>query len=630
MATIKRRDFLNGMAIAVGGMALNTITGCSESISSVDDAKPKQDDYAMMDSKIAEYPPAKMGLRGNHDGSFETMHELSWQKKQYDLSQASHEGSYDLIVVGAGISGLVAAYRYHKLNPKARIIILDNHDDFGGHAKRCEMSSADVMRLTYGGSESFDHPKENFSEDILVLMNELGIDYKKFDEYYDHNFNKRHNLVSGVFYNTTVFGRDAITADPTDTDNAMLALEEAPMPLVDKQMLAKLIDDPEDYLASMDKSQRTQYANSTSYDNFLKEKVGATQKVLEFLQDICLEYWGFAIDHLSLMDAIAEGYPATGNLGFKMDAEDEPYIYHFPDGNASVARLLVRAIIPAVSTSNAYQAMSPMEAIVLDKFDYTQLDMPNHNVHLRLNSSVISASNDNGRVLVGYKKDNHLSVIDAKHCIMAGNHRLIPYLMPQIGDDVKQAFSKNIRTPLIYTKILVDDWQAFKDLGVYSLYCPKSDYCLVQLDYPVSLGGYHFPKDTKEPMIIHMSRVPVPYGTGKDAREACKIGRGEVYAKSFSELENQAITQLEQIFALAGATLRDKIREIVIHRWGHGYSYEQNRLYDSDAKTKRIWHTVQKPVGNIHFACSDASWTPYMHGAITEAIRAVDDVIAQQ
>ena len=48
---------------------------------------------------------------------------------------------YDLVVVGAGLSGLAAAHFYREQRPAARILLLDNHDDFGGHAKRNEFNS---------------------------------------------------------------------------------------------------------------------------------------------------------------------------------------------------------------------------------------------------------------------------------------------------------------------------------------------------------------------------------------------------------------------------------------------------------------------------------------------------------
>ena len=56
----------------------------------------------------AEYPPTKTGLRGSHPGSFETAHALAREGKAFPEPKALNE-SYDLVVVGAGISGLATA-----------------------------------------------------------------------------------------------------------------------------------------------------------------------------------------------------------------------------------------------------------------------------------------------------------------------------------------------------------------------------------------------------------------------------------------------------------------------------------------------------------------------------------------
>lgn len=66
---------------------------------------------------------------------------------------------------------------------------------------------------------------------------------------------------------------------------------------------------------------------------------------MAFLEEICLEYWGFNADGLSAYNAFYEGYAGLDESGLPEDDEegvDEPYIFHFPDGNASIARWLVK------------------------------------------------------------------------------------------------------------------------------------------------------------------------------------------------------------------------------------------------------------------------------------------------
>src|SRR5207245_2080696 len=145
---ITRRDFLNGIALTLGAAILP-----SHSFAAFDvEADPeKSSDY---------YPPALTGMRGSHPGSFEAAHSLRdgtlWEQvgKPVDTGE-----TYDLVVVGGGISGLSAAHYFRQVaGPKARVVVLDNHDDFGGHAKRNEFPSGDRTLLGYGGTFSIESP----------------------------------------------------------------------------------------------------------------------------------------------------------------------------------------------------------------------------------------------------------------------------------------------------------------------------------------------------------------------------------------------------------------------------------------------------------------------------------------
>ena len=132
---ITRRDFLNGTAIAIGA---SLIPACS------------RESDPVADLSVPYYPPAEMGMRGAHPGSFEAahgaVHGQRWPTERLD----EH---YDLVVVGAGISGLAAAYIYRRdVDPNARTLILDNHDDFGGHAKRNEFTIDGRTLIGFGGT----------------------------------------------------------------------------------------------------------------------------------------------------------------------------------------------------------------------------------------------------------------------------------------------------------------------------------------------------------------------------------------------------------------------------------------------------------------------------------------------
>lgn len=630
---ITRRDFLNGVAIAITGVATGTLTACGND-------KPTTSALNTAGNSPAptnpDYPPALNGMRGDHEGSYEVAHEMAWKKVKFDVSGESVHETVDLVVVGAGLSGLAAAYFYHKKFPQAKILIIENHDDFGGHAKRNEFHATvdgkEVFRISYGGSESIDTPSE-YSDEAMGLMKDLGVDVQKFYTYYDQEFFGKFNVKKGVFFNKATFGSSAVLPDLPNAENAQEFFSKAPFDEADKNALIELYTVPKDYLLDIPANQREDYLKTISYDRFLRERVGLSSGAMKFLEESSLEYWGFNIDGVSAYDAVYESRPGLDKAGLELDegGEEEPYIFHFPDGNASIARLMVKKLIPEVvkNPQNA-QGKSDMEAIVLDEFDYAKLDVAGRAVNVRLNATVVQTKNvdNNGQkgVMIGYKKGDKLYRVDATHCILACQHGMIPLIHDEIPQTQKDNHYKNVRVPMLYTKVFVKDWQAFQKLGVYHFYSPKSPYCLVKADYPVSMGGYNCPKDPSEPMVIHMVRIPVSYGTGLDVRDACKNGRNELYRANYHDLEKQALDQLREMYALVGENLDDKLLGITINRWGHGYSYETNILFDKEDVSDKILDSVKTAHGNIHIANSDADWGPYMDVAIDMAWRAVSEI----
>lgn len=639
--TITRRDFLNGTALAIAGVATGTLTACgNDKPTPKADATPKASTPSTPTPKTSSnYPPELTGLRGDHEGSYEVAHEMAWKKVKFDVSGEPVLETVDLVVVGAGISGIASAYFYQKKFPNAKILLIESHDDFGGHAKRNEfretVDGKEVFRITYGGSESIDTPSE-YSEEAMGLLKELGIDVQKFYTYYDQQYFERLGMKkTGVFFNKATFGQSVILPDLPSSDNAQEFFAKAPFSEADKKALIELYTVPKDYLTDIAMDKREDYLKSISYDTFLRERVGLSNEAMKYFEEVCLEYWGFNIDGLSAYDTFYDHFhgvnPGFDKAGLEADdGEGEPYIFHFPDGNVSILRLIVKKLIPNIVTNPEHaQGMSEMEAIVLDKFDYAKLDVAGQNFNIRLNATAVQVKNieTDGKkgVMVGYKKDGKLYRVDASHCILACQHNMIPYLDSDLPQAQKDDHAQNSRVPMVYAKVLVKDWTAFKKLGAWQFYSPKSPYVHVMLDYPVSMGGYEYPKDPSEPMVIHMVRIFVPYGTGKDVREACRVGRAELYKASYHDLEKLALDQLGEIYELAGESLDGKVLAVTMNRWGHGYSYEYNNLYDQE-HGDRMLASVKKSHGNIHIANSDADWMPYADGAIDQAWRAVDEI----
>ncbi|MCP4903346.1 MAG: NAD(P)-binding protein, partial [bacterium] len=175
---IERRDFLQGAAVtlaaAVGGLVPDLAFGAGV------DAGPDAgvDATSAAQDQPGYYPPTRTGMRGSHPGSFEGAHAI--RDASASLAEAEDTGEhFDLIVVGGGISGLAAAHFYRKAaGPDAKILILDNHDDFGGHAKRNEFHVDDKLLIASGGTALISSPTP-YSPVAGGLLKHLGIHPEK-------------------------------------------------------------------------------------------------------------------------------------------------------------------------------------------------------------------------------------------------------------------------------------------------------------------------------------------------------------------------------------------------------------------------------------------------------------------
>ncbi len=608
---ITRRDFLNGTQVAIGASLLSPWTEVFGAAASKFALGP---DY---------YPPALTGLRGSHDGSWETMHERvsgrTWRP-------GKPEEDYDLVVVGGGISGLSAAYFYLKEEPGARILVLDNHDDFGGHAKRNEFGLNGETRIGYGGTESIDTPSA-YTEISKQLLIDIGIDVERFYDYYDQELYSSMDLSKAVVYDQATFGENKMAVGYGKVPWEEFAAQ-TPMNDKAKADLVRVFTEQRDYLAGKSYEEKYEILNRLSYYDFLKDYAKVDQQVLEMYRRWGISFWCVGIEEIRAiqvqgyddgggMPGLRHTMPRVGHRG------DEPYIFHFPDGNASVARLLVRALLPEAVPG------STMEDVVTSRVDYSMLDREGAAVRIRLNSTVVNAQHtaDASAVDVTFVHQGDAHTIRARKCIMACYNSAIPYLCPELPEEQVEGLGYNVKIPLTYTKILATNWRAFADLGVSFVFYTNDFYKQVELDYPVSLGKYKFSSSPDGPMVLHMCHVP--YFQDIKGPEQWRAGRRHLLTTPFATFEHHVKDQLDQALGRSGFDVERDIRAITVNRWAHGYSYSPGLLWEPDwpNEESKPWVIGRQPYGRIAIANSDSGAASNTNSAITHGHRAVREIL---
>jgi spermidine dehydrogenase len=618
---IPRRDFLQGALVA----AATTLTGPLLKAHAAESTEPQ--------NAANYYPPALTGMRGSHPGSFEEAHALRDGRGPGTATDTGE--AYDLVVVGGGISGLSAAHFFrNRTSAAARILILDNHDDFGGHAKRNEFQLGGRLHLMNGGTLEIDSPRP-YAPVPQALLTELGIDVPQLSRKVEHpKFYESLGLHHGVFFDRETFGADKLVSGYKSVPVRTL-LADSPLSARAREDLWRIEESSIDFMPGLSSDAKKLQLSKISYSNYLRDYVKAAPAAIAFYQSWPHGEWGVGTDAISALDAWGIGMagfkglalpkgiiPRMGPTPAGYAATGGSATLHFPDGNATIARLLVRNLI-----ADAIPGTSATD-VVTARARYDRLDRAGAPVRIRLNSTVVRAVNSGDAVEVSYVNGGGTYKVRARNCVMACWNMMIPYLCPELPDAQKAALHKLVKTPLVYTSVALRNWEAFNKLKVNRVYAPAGYFSNFSLNKNVTIGGYRSSMSPAEPILVHLTRTPCKPNVGLSEHEQNKAGRAELLETSFATFEHNIRDQLSRTLAGGGFDPERDIEGITVNRWPHGYAPEYNPLWDPDGPESQRPNVIGRAkFGKITIANSDAGGAAYTDSAIAQADRAVNELL---
>lgn len=608
---ITRRDLLNGLALALPGGA------------------------------------ARAALEGQDDIALASGHRVRAEGAALQAGVVERdEPLEDLVVVGAGLSGLAGAvlYRRHAGRP-TRVLLLDALDRPGGHARRNEFVSRSGRRLVgYGGSQSLDSPSL-FSPAARGLIDSLGIALDRFrTELFDSGWARRQGLTrSARWFDPRRWGEGAGLVLREADEPLERWLPRLPLPAAAQADLQRLLaGGPPPVPPRGSPAARRRRLSLITHARFLQQHWRVHPLLQAWFEHDTLGYFGVGTDATSALDAWAAGLPGYDGLGLGdapdprwsasarlLRASSDDYVYHFPDGNAGLAHALLRELLPDAVPGQGMDSLADVE------LQPAALDRPGQPVRVRCRSTVVGlrhlgAPQRAEAVELRYlDAQGRLHAVRARQVLLACWHGVIAQLTDEIPAAQAQALRDQVKVPLVYANVLLSNWRAWQRAGVRSIKAPGGFWSHAELDFPVSLGGVRFPQSPDEPMLVHLAKVVVPVD-GRSPRQQAAAGRQQLLAWRFEDLEAEIRRLLQGALGGHGFDATRDIEAITVNRWAHGYSLEYAWPWD------RFWPHGPLPAerarrgwGRVAIAGTDSGAYAYAHSAIDQATRAVSELLPQ-
>ncbi len=610
---ITRRDFIYGSSLVMG----SALAGCD---SGDPQAPATTQDYGFTVG-TDWYGPGGTGdyaaSHGNTPGLIRTAHDIRAGRFDDASVRVTDSGeAFDLVVVGGGFAGLSAAHHFHRLNPKGRVLILDNHPIFGGEAKRNDFEVNGIHISGPQGSNDFAVQRETGDPDDYFTALNLPREYEfaepggaaagmriPFDNYDYLHWHHDSFDVGHFFRNSdTPWVKDiwqsGLAAAPwsEELQQAFLRLREIEVEAPDGQDLNPWLD-------------------SMTIKSYYEDVLGLPDSVASYYDPIMASIIGLGCDAISGHWGLYFGMP-----GFKRPVDDDAgAIKSFPGGNAAIARHFVKKFNPAAIRGSAF------EEVLFGEIAFDELDRDSKPVRIRLRSTAVSVENRSDRVRVIYARDRELHQLTAKAVVMASGGWVNRHVIRDLPDAYHQAYDAFMHSPVLVANVALTNWRFLERLGVAAAIWSGGFGFTCNIRRPMVVGGQSQPLHPDQPTVLTFY-APL-FKPGLPAKQQGVAARAELLETSFTDYERQIREQMTEVFSSGGFDPARDIAGIILNRWGHAYVNPGPGFRFGTNGNPAPPDVIREPIGRIAIGHSELRGHQYWTGAAGEGRRAVETLL---
>jgi spermidine dehydrogenase len=615
-AQITRRDFLGSTLIGSGAILLGAAAPAfAQNLTSQWNGYAGIGDYARSNGNIASVVNAAHGIR---DGIYEAR-----------IGDAPViDELYDLIIVGGGFAGLIAAYEFRKAHRNGRCLILENHPVFGGEAKQNQMLVDGVMLTGPQGSNDAVVPRaDNSYAHVVGLWDEIGMprsyDYvdptgtaaslKFARDNYDPMYWNEDAGSLGYFFDVPFAAKRAWVIDPWSDD-----LRRAPLsPDVRRNWVQWKKHSP--ILTRGDEAATNRWLDTMSYGDLIVRELGLSKDVFRLSDPlVATGDYGVSSDVVSAYGAKLLGLPGTEENVIATDA------FSFPGGNAAILRHVVKALLP-----NAITGSTSFADVLFAPIDFGALDRPQH-TRIRLGATAVAVRHQgepgkSTTVNVTYAVGGDLKCVRGQAVIVAAGGWIARRIVRDLPPAYAAAYAKFHHGPILVANVAVRNWRAFANLGISAAHWFDGFGFFVNVRQPMKIHGIPLPLDPSKPAMLTMYVGFPQSGVPIDAQTSG--ARARLFGTTYADFELQIRRQLQLMFGGAGFNAKRDIAGIVLNRWGHAYIAPQPGFYFGTPGEPAPLEVIRERYGRIAFGHSELSGRQSWGRAAQESRRALKQVL---